>query len=285
MSRKKLRRRRGLGSIDTSSLSCSVAVGNNASAEIKQPNGRLTEAQCSRFPAGKLLGQGHYGSVFEHAFDPTKVVKFTVDEADAQNSRTLIGKHSKGSVNIFDVAQLNNVEGGYCIEDECNRLDSIPKDVFAIVAEKVNPLPEDFESGWRTIGSAVRNALSYDGNRYWAKMVRDNDFELPKEVYEYAYENCYETKRKRVPKGLYPTVCKGRINKLIKQYKELTKLGVGSWDLDIRNWGMRNGEPVLMDLGSGFSIPDGRSIDLAGMKRPKRVASKNKTSSRKYRRK
>jgi hypothetical protein len=258
--------------VDVSELSCRVIVGKNGGARTNRmldPHGdSMSPAQCERFPAETYIGTGNFASVFTHAADPTKVVKFTVDARDAQAARKLLGKRMKGAVEVFDVAQIRGAEGSLYSSVTGTTEKNLP--VYGIVAERVDPLPDDWEDAAKMTERAAMKIAEQPGR----------GFKLPEGLEEQAkadcdyYINLHKPDREKLVKA-----CQRRVGPMLKAVENIAKSGALLTDLRPGNWGLRDGEPVILDFGYGENEKDELAIDLAKAptgRKTRRMASRRR---------
>lgn len=195
--------------------------------------GALTDAQCSRFPPGKRLGQGSFATAYVKADEPDKVVKFTADPEDAKASRKLIGKKLRGAVEIYDVAELRGQAVDIPMFKKYDR-------IYGITTQRVEPLP-------RKMLPAASGTLS-----------------LPVS-FDVALQRCRDMSRKL---NQPDSECDVTLPKMKAAIDELRAEGIDAEDTHGGNWGLRNGEPVLLDLGvSAIDPATVPPIDLAAIRK------------------
>ena len=195
--------------------------------------GALTDEQCSRFPPGKRLGQGSFATAYIKADEPDKVVKFTADPEDAKASRKLIGKKLRGTVEIYDVAELR---GQSITIPGFSKYDRI----YGITTQRVDPLPK------KMVASAS-GTLSL-----WV-------------TFDAALHKCRDLSRKM---NQPESECDVTLPKMKAAIDELRAEGIKAEDTHGGNWGLRNGEPVILDLGvSAIDPATVPPIDLAAIRK------------------
>lgn len=234
---------------------CRVTAGSSVTWD-----GELTEAQCGRFPPGKLVGKGSFAGAYEDREDAGRVVKFTSDANDAKAARVLLGKKLKGAVHVLDVAQLR----GQTAETPVRQKDGVfvnkvDQPVYAITTERVRALPR----GWST----ATNVLMFELESAQAEIrraIRDEGehFSLPTKVVTTAIDRCMQFGGED---------CRSRVLELSRAVDELGQHGVFTTDLHSGNWGMRGDQPVILDFGVSQG-DDNLPIDLAGRPRRRRKA-------------
>ena len=231
---------RKLGSIDADELERMLAETGGVKPSACRPKTRhsvdplkLTDTQCSVFPTRKKIGAGSFATVFEHADDPAKVVKFTTDVNDARSAAAIKGKKLNGSVHVFDVAELTGVAGF--------------KTIYGIVAERVQPVDD-------STGSAVVDFFdSFLGEEIEDRKVAGNRivpgaaFDLGPDFTERAIGDCGNT----VIRDADVAACPVLIPKLVDAVSEAATVGgIFTNDLHAGNWGYRpDGSPVILDFG------------------------------------
>lgn len=267
-SRVKRTRIRKLGSVDADELERALAETGKVKPSVCRPKTRhatdpltLSDTQCSVFPAGKKLGFGSFATVFEHADDPDKVVKFTSDENDALSAAAVRGKRLKGAVRIFDVAELPNV--------------GTLRTIYGIVAERVQEVSAESDSA---IIHAFDDFLGEEAEnrRVSGKRLRPGEgFDLGPDFTERAVESCAQTVRDK-----YRDACPVLTPKLANAVIEAgTVGGIFTTDLHAGNWGFRSdGSPVIIDFGLSRVDPKAeRAVQqLAKAPKPRRVAKRRR---------
>lgn len=204
--------------------------------------GDLTPEQCARFPAGKVLGAGTFATAYIKADEPDKVVKFTADYADAQAARKLLGKKLQGTVGIYDVAELKGQKTSVPGFSSYDR-------IYAITTERVEQLPTRMHPA-----------------AYGTRFLRVG--------YHLAKDKCL---KEAGPDDDYRESCDTVLPKMADALDELRSEGVEAEDTHARNWGLRNGEPVLLDLGvSSFDLATVPPIDLAALRKGKKKMRHNR---------
>ena len=223
----------------------------------------LTEQQCSRFPLAEALGTGMNATVFQHAEDPDKVIKITLDAEDAKAARLIKGARHGNLVEIFDVAQLG-------------KKDARGRQFYAIIAEKLKPLSEMEQLTVRTVSDYVQ-----DIDDRWSDLAEDlgespdepSDFGL---IAEIAQDNCENLGAEGDIDESEVRDCQRYLPQMAKAMRQMDGAGFRTVDLHGANWGRRTprGELVLLDFGASRLRKVVPEFDLAG--RPRRRFSKRK---------
>ena len=244
-------------------ISCRVEAGES----VVGWDGRLTEAQCSRFPAGKLLGRGSFASAYEHASSPkTKVVKFTTDARDAEAARQLLGKKVAGVVKVYDVAKLRGQIGLSPVINADGSLSprDTPEPVYAITTERVDKyVGMEYVEPIRELSAWVEKR-----RRVLLSLAPAKTFKLPAELTQIMDEACqFRSANKRLAVDFDDCAAKGR--ELVAALESAARAGVVLADVHRFNWGMRKGKPVVLDFGVSGG-PRTQPIDLAGRFRRRR---------------
>lgn len=195
--------------------------------------GALTDDQCKRFPPDRRIGQGSFASAYVKADEPDKVVKFTADPEDAKASRKLIGKKLRGTVEVYDVAELR---GQSITIPGFNKYDRI----YGITTQRVDPLPKKMVA---SASGTLYLRMSFDA----------------------ALHKCRDLSRKM---NQPESECDVTLPKMKAAIDELRVEGIKAEDTHGGNWGLRNGEPVLLDLGvSAIDPATVPPIDLAAIRK------------------
>lgn len=245
---------------------------------------RLSPTQCKLFPAGKtLLGSGYFATVYEHAEDPTKVVKFTTDVDDILASAMVKATNPAGVVKVYEIAELSNVRVNP------NRANNPADDerIYGIVAERVTPLKEarpDLVEVADTFRKTVQRATTRS-RRAGEFLNPGPDFKWPDAFTADALTECetvlssatppWNTDGSRAPRTTSRTDAKEACAVIPKMIGAMTALarksGVFTPDVHSGNWGFRDdGKLVLIDLGVGRTNPDMLKPVPALAKAPKR---------------
>jgi hypothetical protein len=218
---------------------------------------RLTKTQCSVFPAGKEIGRGSFATAFEHAHDPSKVVKFTSDSNDARSAAAIKGKRLKGAAQVYDVAVLPNV--GALL------------DVYGIVVEKLEPIASRDASSVIDSFDDFIGDVAEDRRMRGQRVVPGKKFDLGPDFKARSVKRCEEN----VSRGEAKALCPVLTPKLVDAVEEVgTVGGIFTTDLHAGNWGLRpDGSPVILDFGLSRVADDAEQpvTPLAGRPRRRKV--------------
>lgn len=244
-------------------MHCHIAVGSQVlDIHGNQQEFDLSESQCAMLKPGGLLGQGNYGSAYEVDGDPEKVVKFTVDPADAKAAARLVGKRVSGAVKVFKVAALKgrktygDVPVAFYDAEQDDFVDAEgPQPVFAIVAERLKPL----SSNYHKVALDNLNGRGVRGNRQELSRMDPKTFRFPKPYRDRAVDYCERAWISR-------DECEGYIDEAVESMEDVAhKAGVIPLDVHGENWGRRkSGKLALLDLGVSTGAEDERPDALAG---------------------
>jgi hypothetical protein len=256
-------------------VSCVVGFGEEVWPDVRKHPVRplsvtLTDAQCTRFPPGEYLGSGFFASAYAKAGSKTKVVKFTGDAVEAKNARKLMGKRLKGTVRVFDVAQLRGVTGNLPVKPLESLATTAGQPLFALTTELVKEVPHS--------GSIV-GAIQSVWDQY--SELRDNPSERKKlkpstfRARDYvdtvrAIDECAGVHRGN------PKECQVVVKQLLDAIDEQAAHGVIPLDLHFKNWGLRGKQPVILDLGVSVDDKKPVKIDLAKAPRGGRMARRRR---------
>jgi len=210
----------------------------------------LTPTQCSVFPTAAKIGQGSFATVFDHAYDHDKVVKFTADHTDARAAYALKGKNLKGAVRVYEVAELVGVHPH--------------KTIYGIVAERVSPVRDKIGREAIHAVDAFLSEENYNRNYEGNPIIPGRDFDLGPRIRDRAVVSCLNG-------GFADGAC-DIVPELIEAVEEVGKAGVFTPDLHSDNWGERPDGFTILDFGVSKLDPDlPRTVNrLAGMRRRRR---------------
>ena len=257
MARRKKNRFHGLGG----ALTCRVSAGGSVAFETGNTRQTmpLSYQQCERFPAGNWLGQGSFASAYEHADDPTKVVKFTGDAREASVARRFLGKKLKGSVTIFDIAKLRGHTATVAVptKDFSDFKDKTKQPVFALITERVStrlsrPNANAVSAMWASMGKQRKDIAKVDPLQFQLADWVDFDDAVKKCAWNMG--------------GASDAVslCRPAMNDVFNAVNEQARNGVIPLDLHNGNWGQRpDGSPVILDFGVSSAPGKTPRIDLA----------------------
>jgi len=259
---------------------CSVFAGRRV-----EWDGRLTPTQCEAFPVigtewpdhpNRIEGfdQGSRASAYQHAENPSKVVKFTADKDDAEVSALVAKNPLKGTVRIFDVAELKGQKAisPVAVVDSDNEIqfDTLPNQpVYAIIAERVNPTERQQTAATKAFWDKYRPA------REEVRHTPPSQFRVSNYVeFNDAVSMCFQS-------GESKENCELNMKDIFAAVDEQAReIGVIPLDLHSRNWGIRNGHLVILDLGISAGKEKSQKIrQLAGT-----GAKGKKMAKRKHRR-
>lgn len=256
-------------------ISCVVGFGHEVWPDVRKgvrkPLGiTLTDAQCARFPPGEYLGSGIFASAYKKAGSRTQVVKFTGDAVEAKNARKLMGKKLKGTVQVFDVAQLRGVTGSLPTNPLKSLATKKGQPLFALTTELVEETGGVIKPATRAVWNQYREARD---NAKTRKAMKPSTFRIRDHVDEaQAIADCVGDI------GGEARGCRVFVPKVLDAIDEQAANGIIPLDLHVGNWGVRGGkEPVILDLG--VSVDDGEpvKIDLAKAPKARRMAGRRRT--------
>lgn len=257
---------------------CKIEVGYEGAGW----EGQLSPSQCRAFPAGDFLGQGSFAIAYEHATDPTKVVKFTIDPLDAKTSKRLVGKDIEGVVRVFDVQKLT----GQAVPEADVRDERVfdPADPAAYRRERNVPI-------YGIVTERVKQKLTdpqyfavnafwnqYSDRRKYAENTDPKDFRL-KDIgvnASAATRECVVALPKATKDG--KARCKDSVKEVFSAVENMAhKGGVIPIDLHEGNWGVgRDNRLVILDLGVSSAKTMAPEItELAGRRERRKKGQKN----------
>lgn len=247
---------------------CKVEAGG----DVENWEGRLTPSQCAKLPPGKLLGQGAFASAYEHATDPTKVVKFTADKEDAVTSARLQGKNLARAVRVFDVVKLKGQKATAPVMTRSSRIDFKRKNdqpVFGIMTERLDGLNAAQEAAANAFHRAYTRRESYDPNatstRELARQADPRSFYIADYLDPFPIEE--DCKRRAGKAG---NACTRYIDEIYEAVDEVAhEVGVIPLDLHSGNWGVKpDGKMAILDMGVSAGKEKSPRIKLlAGVKK------------------
>lgn len=241
------KRKQRLGRLSGHDDACVVQAGGAVTWE-----GKLTPAQCKRFPSGEKIGQGSFATAYMSPDDVDgveKVVKFTGDPDDARSAKQLLGKKLKAAVRVYDVAQLK--------DQKSDRREAI----YAIKTERVQPL----DKAW--IDPVFGVVVVIDQNTKDIKEDLEKKGKIALRHRDLMRKTCEK----------YGADCASKVPVIVEAVEELYANGVFSEDLHAGNWGMRGDQPVVLDFGVSVSPVELQQIDLAGrLRRGKAFAGRRR---------
>jgi hypothetical protein len=226
---------------------------------------RLSPTQCAVFPAGRVLGAGANATAYEHADDPRKVVKFTLDANDAKAAAVLKGKNLKGAVKVYEVAKLDGVTA---------LRDGGQQPVYAIVTERLKTLdraPTETRLAIRAFNREL-GALEMDNDLNQYGLLRPGPgFKFHDSFIDEAVQAC----DMELFKAGYvddATTCGAVIPELAEAVEEVGKRGgIFTSDLHSGNWGTRkDGSFAILDFGVSTADPSQERPVQSLAKAPKR---------------
>lgn len=244
-------------------MNCHISVGNG----VVDDNGNaqefdLTAPQCAALKPGKFIGQGNYASAYEVDGDPTKIVKFTADPADAKSSTTLMLHKAKGAVRVHKVVKLlgkktyGRVPVAFYDAEQDDFVDADgPQSIYAIVAERLDPIP----SNWTKGSLNYLNDRGVRGFRQELSRLPAKTFKFPVQYRNRAVDFCERGQGNRQE-------CEEVIDEAIGAMEDVAhKSGVIPLDVHAGNWGLRGKKLALLDLGVSTGAEDAETDALAGM--------------------
>lgn len=257
-----------------------------AGTSVDDWDGKLTPTQCGAFPAmGKEetaapgyifgFGQGSFAQAYQHAEDPTKVVKFTADAADAEASALVAETPLKGTVRVFKVARLKGQTGTAPVMDEFGDFEELlGQPIFGIITEKVDettyPQYTSISAVWNQYKANASIFRAFPPNEFNAR-----DFVDPVAAADYCV----------IETGADDETCREVVNDVLDAVNEQAhKIGVIPLDIPPRNWGSRNGKPVILDLGvsAGRNAPRIETLAGTGKKGQKHMARRHRSHRRRH---
>ena len=245
-------------------MNCHISVGDNVlDLDGNQQEFDLTPSQCAALKPKDHIGQGSYASAYTVEGDPTRVVKFTVDPADAKSSTALMHRQAKSAARIDKVVKLlgkktyGPVPVAFYDADADDFVDAVgPQPVYAIVAEKLKPLT----STWQKGALNYFNDRGVRGFRQELARMDPKTFKFPKAYRDRAIQHCTGA-------WLSQATCTEHIDNAIESLEDIAHTtGVIPLDVHSENWGLRDdGKAALLDLGVSAGAEGEATDALAGM--------------------
>lgn len=252
---------------------CVVEAGD----DVYDWDGRLTPSQCERLPVGDILGQGSFAAAYDHATDPTKVVKFTADKEDATTSARLIGKNLAQSVRIFDVVKLKGQKATAPVLKKGGKVEFVDKKdqpIYGIIAEKLREPASSQKDAAQAFQFLYRKKHGVGPTAYSmreiARMADPETFRIAdyidphmveKECLKYSGDETDPENKK---------FCQINVAQVFDAIDEIAQeIGVIPADLHSGNWGVKpDGKLAILDLGiSAAKKKPPRIKLLAGVKK------------------
>lgn len=201
---------------------------------------------------GSFIGNGEKGAVFDAGNN--KVLKITSDVKDVSSATKLIDKNLKFVTHIFDAGELPPQPG-------------IRIPVYAIVSDKVVPLPENEQDEFNRFFSEVRESPGQ--NKLLSLLAANKMDEFFDEFRKYTLEDllkdaqspkakqrAYDAVEQKA-RGLWDVM---RKYKIVDMVGELSSNGVLYADYKGDNLGKKGNNYVLLDVGGKSDGPPPRKL-------------------------
>lgn len=178
----------------------------------------------------KFLGNGQYGIAFK-VIGEDKVIKLTTDKEEARIAEKLRSKNTKYITNYYDIRQIQ-FDG---IDDKIN--------LWAIVLDKVNPIPKDYFITYNAYLIYLHVALNIEGDVYNWKFDLDNT-----NYYIDKVKNWFKRDNLIFDEDFCLQMLYDMNNILFELHKYLNINSIHDVDLHAGNVGLRNNKLILFDV-------------------------------------